>query len=89
MRVLLKTYSQHLVAQFADVFSEPQGLPPQRSRDHHLHLLPGAAPVAVRPYRYPTLQKDELEHQCKSMEALGLIRHSSSAYSSPVLLVKK
>jgi hypothetical protein len=45
--------------------------------------------VAVRPYRYPTLQKDELERQCKSMDALGLIRRNSSAYSSPVLLVKK
>jgi hypothetical protein len=83
-----KNLLERLLAQFADVFSEPQGLPP-RSRDHRIHLLPRAAPVAVRPYQYLTLQKDELERQCKSMEALGLIRRSSPAYSSSVLLVKK
>jgi hypothetical protein len=83
-----KNLLERLLAQFADVFSEPQGLPP-RSRDHRIHLLPKAAPVAVRPYQYLTLQKDELERQCKSMEALGLIRRSSPAYSSSVLLVKK
>jgi len=45
--------------------------------------------VAVRPYRYSTLKKDELEHQCRLMEEQGLIRRSSSPFSSPVLLVKK
>jgi hypothetical protein len=42
-----------LLWQFEPVFIEPQGLPPARPYDHHIHLLPGAAPVAVRPYRYP------------------------------------
>jgi hypothetical protein len=46
-------------------------------------------PVAVRPYRYPALHKDELERQCTAMLDQGLIRRSSSAFSSPVLLVKK
>jgi len=45
--------------------------------------------VAVRPYRYPQLQKDELERQCRAMEAQGLIRRSSSPFSATVLLVKK
>ena len=40
-----------ILTSFADVFAEPSGLPPQRGRAHSIHLLPGAAPVAVRPYR--------------------------------------
>ena len=78
-----------LLATFTDVFADPQGLPPQRAHDHHIHLIPGTPPVAVRPYRYPTIQKDELERQCSEMLARGLIRPSSSAFSSPALLVRK
>jgi len=50
-----------LLHQFASVFDEPRGLPLVWPYDHRIHLLPGTAPVAVRPYRYPQLQKDELE----------------------------
>ena len=46
-----------LLSDFADIFSEPRGLPPQRWHDHRIHLLPDTMPVAVRPYRYPQLLK--------------------------------
>jgi len=45
--------------------------------------------VAVRPYRNPQLQKDELEQQCAAMLAQGIIRTSTPPFSAPVLLVKK
>ena len=45
--------------------------------------------MAVRPYRYPQLQKDELERQCALMLALGIIPISTSSFSVPVLLVRK
>ncbi|KAK1606382.1 hypothetical protein QYE76_030055 [Lolium multiflorum] len=79
----------HLLQQHSDIFEEPQGLPPPRACDHRIHLLPGSAPVAVRPYRYPQLQKDELERQCALMLAAGIIRISTSPFSAPVLLVRK
>lgn len=78
-----------LLHSFDDVFAPPTGLPPQRSCDHRIHLLPNTPPVAVRPYRYPQMQKDELETQCETMLAQGIIRPSTSPFSAPVLLVKK
>jgi len=78
-----------LLQQHGAIFEEPQGLPPERSYDHRIHLLPGTAPVAVRPYRYPQLQKDELERQVTAMLAQGIIRPSTSPFSAPVLLVRK
>jgi hypothetical protein len=78
-----------LLQAFDSVFAEPSGLPPQRARDHTIILKPGAAPVAVRPYRYPAAHKDELERQCAAMIAQGIVRRSDSVFSSGVLLVKK
>ena len=78
-----------LLSEFADIFTEPRGLPPPRRHDHRIHLLPDTVPVAVHPYRYPQLLKDELEKQCADMLAQGIIRPSTSPFSSPVLLVKK
>jgi hypothetical protein len=45
--------------------------------------------VAVRPYRYAPILKDEIEKQVQEMLAIGLIQQSTSHFSSPVLLVKK
>ena len=78
-----------LLGYFTDVFAEPTGLPPARARDHRIILKPDAPPVAVRPYRYPAAHKDELERQCAAMIEQGIVRRSDSAFSSPVLLVKK
>jgi hypothetical protein len=77
-----------LLLQFADIFTEPAGLPPVRQRSHRIRLLPGIEAVAVRPYRYAYAQK-ELERQCTNMLRLGVIRPCESAFSAPVLLVKK
>jgi hypothetical protein len=78
-----------LLAAFTDVFTELHGLPPPRGRDHSIVLMLGSQPVAVRSYRYPAKHKGELEWQCTAMLDQGLIRRSSSVFSSPVLLVKK
>jgi hypothetical protein len=72
-----------LLEQQGAIFFEPTGLPPARPYNHRIHLLPGTEPVAVRPYRYPQLQKDELERQCMAMLAQGIIRPSTSPFSGP------
>jgi hypothetical protein len=82
----------HLLARlldsYADVFEPPTSLPPQRPCDHRIHLLPDSQPAAVRPYRYPQIQKDELESQCATMLEQGIIGPSTSPFSAPILLVK-
>ena len=47
--------------EFNDLFVKPHGLPPVREISHHIHLMKGTEAIAVRPYRYAQLQKDELE----------------------------
>jgi len=78
-----------LLAEFADIFVELTDLHPPCRFDHRIHLLPNTAPIAVRPYRYLQLLKDEIERQCADMLRQGIIRPSTSAFSSPVLLVRK
>ncbi|XP_066361073.1 uncharacterized protein [Miscanthus floridulus] len=55
------TLLDELLASFDDIFAEPHGLPPIRSWDHGITLVPGSQPVMVRPYRYPATHKDKLE----------------------------
>jgi len=80
---------QQLIDEFADLFAEPTELPPRRHCDHHIPLVPGATPVAMRQYRYKPALKDEIEKQVSEMLHSGLIRPSNSPFSSPVLLVRK
>lgn len=78
-----------LLDDFQDLFTEPHGLPPRRSFSHRIRLEAGTDAVAIRPYRYAHIQKHELERQCADLLRQGLIRSSSSAFSSPALLVRK
>jgi hypothetical protein len=78
-----------LLAEFVHLFKPPTELPPPRDCDHSIPLIPGAQPVFVRPYRYAPVLKTEIERQVADMLEQGLIQKSSSAFSSPVLLVKK
>lgn len=80
---------QHLINTYTDVFAEPQGLPPSRSCDHSIPLTAGAQPFVIRPYRYPPAMKIEIEAQTSKMLQAGIIRPSSSPFSSSVVMTKK
>ncbi|KAL5579876.1 hypothetical protein UlMin_012318 [Ulmus minor] len=80
---------QTLIEAFTAIFQEPQQLPPVREIEHCIPLKEGTEPTNVCPYRYAYFQKAKIEKQVLDMLQLGLIRPSTSPFSSLVLLVKK
>ncbi|GAU48361.1 hypothetical protein TSUD_282420 [Trifolium subterraneum] len=78
-----------LLDKYEDIFKEPRGLPPRREKEHVINLKEGHDAVNVRPYRYPHHHKNEIETQVQELLTAGVIRHSTSSFSSPVILVKK
>nr|XP_027093534.1 uncharacterized protein LOC113713927 [Coffea arabica] len=78
-----------LLAKYDDIFAEPKTLPPNRCHDHQIPLKPDAKPFKIPPYRYPHVQKNEIDNQVKDMLTSGLIQISHSPFASPALLVKK
>ena len=62
-----------LLQDFQDIFETPTGLPPPRTKDHSITLHPGTSPISVRPYRYPQIQKTEIEHLVTRMLQAGII----------------
>lgn len=80
---------QNVFEEFSTVFSEAKGLSHSRAVDHKIPIKSGVDPINVRPYRYPHLQKNEIEKQVEEMLNSGIIRPSNSPFSSPVILVKK
>jgi hypothetical protein len=80
---------QSVIQKHQAVFQDPKTLPPTRSYDHAIPLLPDAVPVNARPYHYSPQHKTEIETQVKQLLKAGLITHSHNPFASPVLLVKK
>ena len=55
--------SVELLQDNEECFAAPKGLPPHRQYDHKITLMPGVQPVTVKPYRYSSQQKDEIENK--------------------------
>ncbi|GAU27517.1 hypothetical protein TSUD_147110 [Trifolium subterraneum] len=81
---------KQLLHLYADLFENPQGLPPPRPGfDHKLPLKEGTTPFNIRPYRYASIQKDIVDGLVEEMLEKGWIQHSNSPFASPVVLVRK
>nr|GEX00565.1 putative reverse transcriptase domain-containing protein [Tanacetum cinerariifolium] len=79
-----------IVRNFSEVFPEElPGLPPTRQVEFQIDLVPGAAPVALAPYRLALSEMQELSAQLQELSDKGFIRLSSSPWGAPVLFVKK
>jgi hypothetical protein len=78
-----------ILEEYIDVFKEPTELPPRRAHDHAIPLQQRVQPISVRPYRYHFYQKEDIENIVKELLQSGVIRNSTSPFSSPVLLIRK
>lgn len=56
---------------------------------HRIPLMNGTQSFRLRPYRYTSAQKDEIEQQVLTLLKNQMIQESTSPFASPVLLVKK
>ena len=82
-------YMQQILVEYSDLFQEPTQLPPSRDIEHNIPLKEGTELVNVRPYRYAYFKKSEIDKQVQEMLNSGLIRPSTSPFSSPVILLSR
>ncbi|GKB64632.1 putative reverse transcriptase domain-containing protein [Tanacetum coccineum] len=79
-----------IVQDFPEVFPEDlSGLPPTRSVEFQIDLIPGVAPVARAPYRLAPSKMEELSEKLQELSDKGFIRPNSSPWGALVLFVKK
>ena len=77
--------------EFTHVFPEeiPPGLPPKRSIQHHIDLIPGAILPNKPAYRMNPTETREIQRQVEELISKGLVRESLSPCAIPALLVPK
>ena len=80
---------QKVLDNHSKVFETPIGIPPIRDHDNAIHLITGSVPPNIRPYRYPYVEKSEIERMIAEMLEAGIIQPSQSSFSAPVVLVHK
>ena len=80
---------QKVLDNHSKVFETPKDLPPICDHDHAINLIRGSVPLNIRPYKYPYIQKSEIEHMVAKMLEIGIIQPSQSYFSTPVVLVHK
>src|SRR5690606_9534601 len=82
---------QELIQEFKEVFPRdlPKVLPPSRSVDHHIDIIPGSIPPSKPTYSLSQHEMKELKKQLDDLLLHGFIRPSKSPYGAPILFVKK
>ncbi|CAI7905686.1 unnamed protein product [Closterium sp. NIES-53] len=76
---------------YTDVFPAdlPAELPPERTSDHSIRLIPGSTPPVRPTYHMSTAELLELRRQLDDLLEKGFIRPSTSPYAAPVLFTRK
>ena len=80
---------QKVLENHSKVFETPKGIPPIRYHDNSIHLISGSVPPNIKPYKYPYVQKSEIECMIAEMLDVCIIKPSQSSFSPPVVLVHK
>lgn len=78
-----------ILRKYSDFFTD--GIPTRRVTTGHLRIEPidPSKIVQRRPYRLSPAEKEVVRDKVKELLEAGVIRESTSAFASPILLVKK
>ena len=77
---------ENLIKEFKDVFSD---VPRVTDLGEHCIQLTSVIPVRSKAYPVPYAMKEALDKEIDLMLSLGVIEHSTAAYASPLVIVKK
>lgn len=80
---------KHVITQFSDVLHKPNQKLTFTNKVKHEIKTTDEIPVYTKSYRYPYIHKQEIQTQISQMLEDGIIRPSSSPWSSPVWIVPK
>lgn len=75
-----------MIRQFPSIWQPPSRLPPPRSVEHVIDLVPGFSQPL---YKLSPLENDEIKRQLQELLDLAYIRPYSSPCASPVMLVPR
>src|SRR6266511_2123677 len=80
-----------LLKEFTDIFPNTlqERLPPKRTVDHAIYLVPGIEPPSRPIYKMSYMELDELKKQLVDLLKKGYIKPSVSPFGAPVLFVHK
>ncbi|GJR23773.1 putative mitochondrial protein [Tanacetum coccineum] len=78
-----------LLKEYADVFEKPKTLPPHRSFDHQIPLRDRNVNVNIRPYRYPSSQKDVIETMVKNCLIQGQLNKFTIKDKFPIPVIEE
>ena len=86
LSVSQKRELEALVEQYQHIFTELPGCTPVET---HKIKLTSDDPIRSKPYPVPFAMREVIRQEVETMLELGIIEHSDSPYSSPVVLVRK
>ena len=76
-----------VISEYSDTFNNSEELNVANKVEHAIRTT--GPPIASRPYRMSEAEKKVIQEEIKRMLSLGVIRHSKSPWSSPIVLARK
>lgn len=79
---------REVLQEFACIFHEELTQPTTKTVTHRINLT-DSSPVRLRPYKYSPKKVKVIREEITKMLEAGVIRESTSAYCSPIVIVEK
>lgn len=89
-QVMASSHMSHIppcILKYSCVFEPPSGLPPQRSINCDIQLVPGASPSSQKARRCGPKDRTKIRQEVDKLLKLGFIEYSQSAWASPAFIV--